>query len=135
MAYLRRPNRTHSNPKNLTKLKRKVFDSHGPNGKVRGMAHQVISKYERFAADAKSQDLAKMHSLYQHADHYLKMLNDIEAEEVALEEKDQNNHPSNSRSDIAKRSKDHKGQSTKKRKPAQPKKPAPDQLPAFIRTG
>lgn len=53
-----------------------VFDSNGPDGRIRGNAHQVLEKYLALARDASSQgDRVAAENFYQHAEHYFRLIN------------------------------------------------------------
>jgi hypothetical protein len=53
-----------------------VFDSNGPDGRIRGNAHQVMERYLALARDASSQgDRVSAENFYQHAEHYFRLLN------------------------------------------------------------
>lgn len=53
-----------------------VFDSNGPDGRIRGNAHQVMERYLAMARDATSQgDRVMAENCYQHAEHYFRLLN------------------------------------------------------------
>ena len=53
-----------------------VFDSNGPDGRIRGNAHQVMERYLVLARDAAAQDdRVTAENCYQHAEHYLRLLN------------------------------------------------------------
>ncbi len=52
------------------------FDSSGPEGRVRGNAHQVYERYLAMARDAVSAgDRVAAETYYQHAEHYFRVLN------------------------------------------------------------
>lgn len=52
-----------------------VFDSNGPEVRIRGTAHQVVEKYEALAKDSKSAgDLVLAESYLQHAEHYIRVI-------------------------------------------------------------
>ncbi len=77
------PNRTHSGggghsggaPRNIN-VRTQVFDSNGPEGRIRGNAHQVMEKYLALARDASSQgDRVAAENFYQHAEHYFRLIN------------------------------------------------------------
>ncbi|MGF1607889.1 MAG: DUF4167 domain-containing protein [Kiloniellales bacterium] len=54
-----------------------TFDSSGPEGRVRGNAHQVYEKYLALARDATaSGDRIAAEGFYQFAEHYYRMVND-----------------------------------------------------------
>ncbi|MDC3389331.1 DUF4167 domain-containing protein, partial [bacterium] len=51
----------------------RVFDSSGPEGKVRGTPQQIIEKYNQLARDAQlSNDRVAAENFQQHAEHYLR---------------------------------------------------------------
>jgi len=53
-----------------------MFDSNGPDGRIRGNAHQVMERYLALARDASSQDdRVTAENCYQHAEHYFRLLN------------------------------------------------------------
>lgn len=60
----------------------RVFDSSGPEGKVRGTPSQVIEKYNQLARDAQlSNDRVAMENFQQHAEHYLRLLAEAQREQ------------------------------------------------------
>ena len=53
----------------------RVFDSSGPEGKVRGTPQQIVEKYNQLAHDAQmAGDRVAAESFQQHAEHYSRML-------------------------------------------------------------
>ena len=57
-------------------VRSQVFDSNGPEGRIRGNAHQVMEKYLGLARDAASQgDRHAAENFYQHAEHYFRLIN------------------------------------------------------------
>lgn len=53
----------------------KVFDSNGPEVRIRGTAFQICEKYETLAKDARSVgDIVMAESYMQHAEHYQRMI-------------------------------------------------------------
>ena len=65
----------------------RVFDSSGPEGKVRGTPSQVIEKYNQLARDAQlSNDRVAMENFQQHAEHYLRLLSVAQKEADAKRE-------------------------------------------------
>src|ERR1700730_10912043 len=53
-----------------------TFDSNGPNVKIRGTPHQIFERYVAFAREAStSGDRVAAENLYQHADHYFRVMN------------------------------------------------------------
>lgn len=54
----------------------RVYESNGPEGKVRGTAQQIIDKYQSLARDAQtSSDRVNAENFLQHAEHYLRVHN------------------------------------------------------------
>lgn len=52
------------------------LESNGPEGKVRGSAHQIVEKYLSLARDASSTgDRVNAESYYQFAEHYFRVMN------------------------------------------------------------
>ena len=59
----------------------RVFDSSGPEGKVRGTPQQIIDKYNQLARDAQlSNDRVAAENFQQHAEHYTRMLSQAQRE-------------------------------------------------------
>lgn len=53
-----------------------IFDSNGPDVRIRGTAHQVCEKYLALAKDATSTgDIVLAESYLQHAEHYQRIIN------------------------------------------------------------
>ncbi|MCB1591912.1 MAG: DUF4167 domain-containing protein [Alphaproteobacteria bacterium] len=53
-----------------------VYDSNGPDVRIRGTAHQVCEKYLALAKDASSSgDWIMAENYYQHAEHYQRIIN------------------------------------------------------------
>jgi len=67
-------NRRQNNNNNANIVNR-VFDSAGPEGKVRGTPQQIVEKYSQLARDAQlSGDRVAAESFMQHSEHYSRML-------------------------------------------------------------
>lgn len=65
----------------------RVFDSSGPEGKVRGTPQQIIDKYNQLARDAQlSGDRVATENFQQHAEHYLRLLAEAQREQEARRE-------------------------------------------------
>ena len=65
-----------------------VFDSNGPDVRVRGSASQVHEKYMTLARDAQAAGQhIKAEGYLQHAEHYLRILNQVKAEKEAAAER------------------------------------------------
>lgn len=53
------------------------FDSSGPEGRIRGNAHQIYERYLALARDATSAgDRISAEAYFQHAEHYFRIIND-----------------------------------------------------------
>lgn len=65
----------------------RVFDSSGPEGKVRGTPQQIIDKYNQLARDAQlGNDRVAAENFQQHAEHYLRLLGEAQREQDARRE-------------------------------------------------
>ncbi len=65
----------------------RVFDSSGPEGKVRGTPQQIIDKYNQLTRDAQlSNDRVAAENFQQHAEHYTRMLGEAQKEQDAKRE-------------------------------------------------
>ena len=71
----------------------RVFDSSGPEGKVRGTPQQIIEKYNQLHRDAQlSGDRVAAENFAQHAEHYTRLLSDAQREvDRAREEQEEQN--------------------------------------------
>lgn len=59
----------------------KVYDSNGPDARIRGTAFQVTEKYELLAKDAETSGNMMLAENYrQHAEHYQRIINSFEDE-------------------------------------------------------
>ena len=73
--------KSNRNRPNGVNVVNRVFDSSGPEGKVRGTPQQIIDKYNQLARDAQlSNDRVAAENFQQHAEHYLRMLNEAQRE-------------------------------------------------------
>ena len=77
----------------------RVFDSSGPEGKVRGTPQQIIDKYNQLARDSQlAGDRVATENFQQHAEHYLRMLAEAlkeQAERQAQQQERQRNNQQN----------------------------------------
>ena len=71
----------------------RVFDSSGPEGKVRGTPQQIIEKYQLLTRDAQlSGDRVAAENFQQHAEHYMRLLADAQREiEARRDQQDREN--------------------------------------------
>ena len=74
-------------PRTLGNITNRVFDSSGPEGKVRGTPQQIIDKYTILARDAQlSNDRVNAENFLQHAEHYTRLLGEAQREMLAEQE-------------------------------------------------
>src|SRR5205809_4862066 len=67
-------NQHHNRPRMPGRIQ--SFDSNGPNVKIRGNAYQVFERYVALAREAAtSGDRIAAENLYQHAEHYFRIMN------------------------------------------------------------
>ena len=65
----------HSHNPNRPPNRNQIFDSSGPDVRVRGNAHQVFDKYQALAREAASSgDRIAAEAYWQYADHYFRMI-------------------------------------------------------------
>lgn len=96
-----KPNRNRS----VGNVVNRVFDSSGPEGKVRGTPQQIIEKYNQLARDAQlSGDRVATENFQQHAEHYLRMLGEaMKEQEQRREEQERQNRDRQSERDRGER--------------------------------
>ncbi|MBT2132586.1 DUF4167 domain-containing protein [Aliiroseovarius lamellibrachiae] len=74
-------NRNRNNNNNPGNIINRVFDSSGPEGKVRGTPQQIIEKYTQLARDAfLSNDRVAAENFQQHSEHYTRLLGEAQRE-------------------------------------------------------
>tara|TARA_R110002124_G_scaffold272836_1_gene442070 strand:+ start:341 stop:823 length:483 start_codon:yes stop_codon:yes gene_type:complete len=74
-------------PRTLGNITNRVFDSSGPEGKVRGTPQQIIDKYQALSRDAQlSNDRVAAENFLQHAEHYTRLLAEAMREQAAEQE-------------------------------------------------
>jgi hypothetical protein len=72
----------HNQRRPVGNIVNRVFDSAGPDGKVRGTPQQIIDKYNVLARDAQlSGDRVTAESYLQHAEHYSRMLGEAQRQQ------------------------------------------------------
>ncbi|MEM6480625.1 MAG: DUF4167 domain-containing protein [Pseudomonadota bacterium] len=80
-------NKGNRNRSNMGNVVNRVFDSSGPEGKVRGTPQQIIDKYNQLARDAQlSGDRVATENFQQHSEHYLRLLTVAQKEQDARRE-------------------------------------------------
>ena len=90
-------------PRTLGNIINRVFDSSGPEGKVRGTPQQIIEKYQFLARDAQlSNDRVNAENFLQHAEHYTRLVaeanRELAAEQEARQQYQQQNNAGNTAS-------------------------------------
>jgi hypothetical protein len=109
----RNKNNRNRNNNSLGNIVNRVFDSSGPEGKVRGTPQQIIDKYTQLARDAGlANDRVNMENFQQHAEHYLRMLSEAQREQDSRrEQQDKENRERQAQRDRerAQRDKDQTG--------------------------
>lgn len=79
--------RNKNNRRSVGNIVNRVFDSSGPEGKVRGTPQQIIDKYLTLARDAQlASDRVAVENFQQHAEHYTRMLGEAQREQDARRE-------------------------------------------------
>jgi hypothetical protein len=92
-------------PRTLGNIINRVFDSSGPEGKVRGTPQQIIEKYQLLARDAQlSNDRVAAENFLQHAEHYTRLLAEANREMAAEQEARQQFHNQNGNANPRERS-------------------------------
>lgn len=82
--------------RSLGNIVNRVFDSSGPEGKVRGTPQQIIDKYLALARDAQlSNDRVAEQSFLQHAEHYTRMLGEAQREMAERQQQHNQNQRQN----------------------------------------
>ena len=86
----RNKNRNNGRRPNPGNVINRVFDSAGPEGKVRGTPQQIIDKYQSLAHDSHlSGDRVSAENFQQHSEHYARLLLEAQkeiAEKLASQE-------------------------------------------------
>jgi hypothetical protein len=87
----RNKNRNNNRPSGGNIVNR-VFDSSGPEGKVRGTPQQIVEKYTQLHRDAiLSNDRVNAENFAQHAEHYTRMLAEAQ-KEIDAKREEQEKH-------------------------------------------
>lgn len=89
-------NRRNNNNNNGGNALNRVYDSAGPDGRVRGTPVQVIEKYQALAHDhSLAGDRVAMENFQQHAEHYIRMINDVQRQIAERREQMENQNRGN----------------------------------------
>jgi hypothetical protein len=88
--------KSNRNNRQVGNIVNRVFDSSGPEGKVRGTPQQIIDKYNQLARDSQlSGDRVATENFQQHAEHYLRMLAEAQREQAERQAQQQQNQQNN----------------------------------------
>ena len=75
----RNKNRRNNNNNSGGNILNRVYDSAGPDGRVRGTPQQVIEKYQALTHDSSlAGDRVAMENFQQHAEHYVRLINEAQ---------------------------------------------------------
>ena len=87
-----KPSGNHNQRRSVGNIINRVFESAGPDGKVRGTPQQVIEKYQALARDAQlSGDRVAAESFLQHSEHYSRMLGEAQQQMAEQRENQERN--------------------------------------------
>lgn len=117
-------NKNNRNRNSLGNVVNRVFDSNGPEGKVRGTPQQIIDKYNQLARDAAlGNDRVATENFQQHAEHYLRMLGEAQREqEQRREQQERENRERQAQRDRDRQQRDG-GEAEKSDRPEKADKP------------
>lgn len=74
----RQRNRGNNGGRRGNQQRTQVYDSNGPDVRIRGTAHQVAEKYLALAKDASSAgDRIMAENYFQHAEHYIRLIGEM----------------------------------------------------------
>ncbi|APZ54567.1 DUF4167 domain-containing protein [Salipiger abyssi] len=120
------------NRNSLGNVVNRVFDSSGPEGKVRGTPQQIIDKYNQLARDASlGNDRVAAENFQQHAEHYMRMLSEAQREvDARREQQERENRERQSQRDRERAERDAQKSSDREEGDAQPQsQPTPQDTP------
>jgi hypothetical protein len=76
-------NHNNNQRRNIGNIINRVFESAGPDGKVRGTPQQIIDKYQALARDAQvSGDRVAAENYLQHSEHYSRLLGEAQRQNM-----------------------------------------------------
>lgn len=111
----------------------RVFESAGPDGKVRGTPQQIIDKYQALARDAQvSGDRVAAENYLQHSEHYSRLLGEAQREQGEQQRQNQQREDSARNDDNADASRQHNQPQSQPQQQPQPQqqRPQPQQQPS-----
>lgn len=87
-------NKSGGRSRNIGNVVNRVFESAGPEGKVRGTPQQIIEKYQGLARDAQlSNDRVAAENFQQHAEHYTRLLDEAQREQAERQASEDRKRP------------------------------------------
>lgn len=87
-------NNNNSQRQRMGNIINRVFESAGPDGKVRGTPQQIIDKYQALARDAQvSGDRVAAESFLQHSEHYSRLLGEAQRHQMEQREREEAGRP------------------------------------------
>lgn len=108
----------------------RVFDSSGPEGKVRGTPQQIIDKYNQLARDAQlGNDRVAMENFQQHAEHYTRMLAEATKEQDARREQQERERQQNQQNNQQRRDDNRGGGDGQNQQPKHQQQPGEGEQP------
>ena len=125
-------NNSNNQRRNVGNIINRVFESAGPDGKVRGTPQQIIDKYNALARDAQvSGDRVAAESYLQHSEHYGRLLGEAQRQQVEQrfgQEREDGGRDEGTRDEMAdtpfdQRQPQPQPQQTHQPRPAQPAEP------------
>ncbi len=91
-------NRRNNNNNNAGNSLNRVYDSAGPQGRVRGTPAQVIEKYQSLAHDSSlAGDRVALENFQQHAEHYIRLMNEAQRQIAERREAQEQNRQNQDR--------------------------------------
>jgi len=115
-----------NNNRSVGNVVNRVFDSSGPEGKVRGTPQQIIDKYNQLTRDAQlSNDRVAAENFQQHAEHYTRMLAEAMREQLERQERQQqqsNQNNNNQNSQNNQNNQPNQSQQPNQNQPSQPRR-------------
>ena len=83
-------NNNNSQRQRMGNIINRVFESAGPDGKVRGTPQQIIDKYQALARDAQvAGDRVAAESFLQHSEHYSRLLGEAQRHQLEQREREE----------------------------------------------
>jgi hypothetical protein len=119
-------NKSNRNRPSGSNVINRVFDSSGPEGKVRGTPQQIIDKYNQLARDAQlANDRVATENFQQHAEHYMRLLSEAQREmDARREEQERQNRERQAERDRERAERQEQREAQQQQQPARTEDPA-----------